>query len=227
MPIVEKALYLNTPIILHSEKTKDDLVNNSSMVNLQNRIHIIHFGQFESYLQYGEGKEIKQIVSDSLLYLGFIKPYKGLKYLYEAVKLLPADFTKKIIVAGGGYDEALDKMKNDNRFFVINRFIDNDELVWLIKHCKAVVCPYIAASQSGLVQTAMVYQKPVIATKVGAFTELIHDGQNGYLVNASDAEDLSRVIYKFCAEDFNYQIPYMQELDWPFIAQQYLSICQG
>lgn len=224
LPIVKKGLLLDTPIVLHSENTKKDLVSNWNINSLEDRIHIIHFGPFESYLQYGEGKKVENVDQNSLLYLGFIKPYKGLKYLYEASKLLPENITTKIIVAGGGYDEALAKMNGDDRFVVINRFIDNDELVWLIKKCKAIICPYIAASQSGLVQTAMVYNKPVIATKVGAFVELIQEGKNGYLVNSSDSIDLGTVIHKFCLSDFNYQMPYMKELDWQYIAQQYISI---
>ncbi len=41
-----------------------------------------------------------------------------------------------------------------------------------------VVCPYLDATQSGVVLTAYAFGKPVIATQVGGLPEYVHHGEN-------------------------------------------------
>lgn len=221
--VVDNANRLNTPIIVHSEKTREDLLQLSDVS--PDRIHLIHFGLFESYLQYGEGKAIDNITQGNyLLYLGFVKPYKGLKYLYEAVGMLDDIKDLRVVVAGGGYDPALDKMREDGRFTVINRFIDNDELVYLMLHCRGVVCPYIGASQSGLVQTAMVFDRPVVATLTGAFSEIITEGVNGHLAKPADSIDLANAIRRLYTHGQAYDFSLPKSLDWNEIVKSYESL---
>lgn len=222
LPVVREANNLGTPIVVHSQKTKDELLRLSDVAT--SRVHLIHFGLFESFKQYGEGKPIDGIGNDYLLYLGFIKPYKGLRYLYEAASYIAKRKDINIVVAGGGYDPILEEMKKDNRFKVINRFIDNSELVYLMKHSRGIVCPYIGASQSGLVQTAMVFNRPVVATRVGAFSEIIEEGVNGHLATPSDAIDLAKSIDRLYEHNGNYDFTLPKSLDWDCIAQEYIKL---
>lgn len=219
-------LNLGKFIVVHSDKTKDDLINCAQRPELINRINIIHFGPFESYTAYGSGKNPLSF-SDYLLYLGYIHPHKGLRFLYEAASVLKKDLSSKIVVAGSGYDPVLLDMKNNSQFVVLNRFIDNEELVGLINGASAVVCPYTAASQSGLVQTAMVFNKPVIATRVGAFCELIKDNVNGLLCEPSDSKSLAEAVARFNkVKDDLHPTKVDCEYDWSFIASSYLELIQ-
>lgn len=61
-------------------------------------------------------------------------------------------------------------------------------MVSLIRKSLFVVCPYIAASQTGIAPTAFVFHKPLLATDVGAFNEVIKDGENGFLVNPNSID---------------------------------------
>lgn len=218
--VVLKAIKWNTKLITHSDKTKCDLLSLYPDNELKSRVEVIKFGKFESYLSFGLGKKL-DIEPNYLLYLGYIHPYKGLRFLYEAVIQMGKDIPIKIVVAGSGSDPILDKMANDTRFFVINRFIENSELVSLIRNCKAIVCPYTSASQSGLVQTGMLFQKPIIATRVGAFPELLIDGINGFLANPSDASSLMNAIYRCSQSTIKMQSVYSKSVDWKFIVKQY------
>ena len=147
-----------------------------------------------------------------------------MKYLYEASLRLSHINDLKIVVAGGGYDPILEEMNKDNRFTVINRFIDNAELVYLMKNCKGIVCPYIGASQSGLVQTAMVFDKPVIATRVGAFSEIIKDNINGHLAAPANAVELANSIERLYCNNYTYDFSLPNFLKWDTISQQYLNL---
>lgn len=223
---VVETLKYETPLVLHSRNTANDLLQQLPDVNVRKRIHIINFGLFESYLSYGEGRIPQGLPTNYLLYLGHIHPYKGLRYLYDAVQLVGEELGNfQIVVAGGGVDPILEKMKYDQRFIVMNHFIANDELVGLIRNCQAIVCPYIAASQSGLVQTGMVFDKPIIATRVGAFEEVVVDGENGYLCEPADAKSLGETIVKFIRggkKQYVSKIP--DSLNWDLIAEKYIQL---
>lgn len=220
--IVLGALALNVPIIVHSKKTYDDLCCHFGQEEMPGRIFLIHFGKFDSYLSFGNGKAIEDVKFPYYLYIGTLHPYKGVKFLCRAFQNM--SINSKLIIAGGGFDSCLNEVKDDKRFFIINRYIENDELVWLIKNCKAVICPYIAASQSGIVQTAFVFNKPLIATKVGAFEEIIVEGKNGFLANPADSASLVDKISLFEKSKMD-RISFVSErYDWGNIVMQYLNL---
>lgn len=220
---VVEALELNVPIVIHSEKTRNDILKLSNS-SVKDMIHLIHFGQFESYLSYGMGQDVNQ-GEGYLLYLGYIFPHKGLPYLYDAIQRLGRNDVK-IVVAGNGKDPILNAMREDSRFAVINRFIENAELVSLIRNSRAIVCPYVSGSQSGLVQTAMVFNKPVVATRVAAFAEIIRDGENGYLANPADAQSLADALQRCC--DLGMEVcqnrSTSESLDWDVITSEYINL---
>lgn len=220
--VVDETLKTDAPIVVHSEKTKGDILRYANIPFNSCRIHLFHFGQFESYLSYGEGQKLLEI-KDYFLYLGYIAPHKGLKFLFEAVNNIDGI---RVVVAGLGKDPILNKMNINKKFIVINRYIKNSELVWLIRNSKAVVCPYVAASQSGLVQTALVFNKPVIATNVGAFSEIIKDGYNGFIAKSSDSESLTAAMNRFISSgmsDINVE-QFAEIYDWKYIALQYQEL---
>lgn len=207
-------------IIVHSNKTKGDLVKFYGIDSNDDRFHTFYFGPFESYWQYNEDKVDLHLPSNYLLFLGRITPYKGLINLYNAVKLIEGQGVNTV-VAGSGKDVVLEKMKKDKNFFIINRYIKNEELCYLVRNCKAIICPYEAASQSGLVQTAFAFKKPIIATDVGAFPEVINN-KNGRIVKRGNIMDLSKAIIELMGADIEIETP--NYLEWDYIAMQYMNV---
>lgn len=100
-----------------------------------------------------------------------------------------------IIIAGKG-DFYFDKSRFEEnpRYIFINRFITNEELVSLISNSIAVVCPYIDATQSGVIMSAFALNKPVIATNVGALPEMVKDGRTGFLVPPKDSKAIEKAV---------------------------------
>lgn len=218
------------PIVVYSQNALRQIANYKE-VNLDN-VHLVHFGLFETYLTVKEEKV--DCPHDYILFFGGILPYKGLSTLYDCVNLHREYFKEhKVVVAGNGKDMSLDKMLTDDLFFCINRRLSSGELTYLIKNAKVIVCPYLTMSQSGIPQTVMAYDKPIVATKLPAFEEILKDEVNSLLIEVDDSEGLYNQICRIYDDDNLYyrlteKIKSFEsdsfEFSWNNICQQYLKI---
>jgi len=137
-----------------------------------------------------------------LLFFGFVRPYKGLDTLLRAVGSLK-DRDISLTVAGEFWDgktEALqlvDELGIAGKVTVIDRFIPDDEMGTYFSSADLVVLPYNKAITSGVIATAYGFGKPVLATNVGGFHEIVADGYTGKLVPPHDPNALADGIVWF------------------------------
>jgi glycosyltransferase involved in cell wall biosynthesis len=232
--LIEYLMSKGMNIITHSNASRDKLLQ---CVNAEaNRIHVVPFGVFETYSLFdGSNCEIP-LEKPYILNYGNILPYKGLDVLYEAAHLLgPRLDGMKIVVAGRGADPYLQRMTDDPRFVVINRYLSNEEIVALNKGAYCIVCPYKSASQSGIVSTTYLFGKPIIASDVGGFNEYIIDGENGLLVPPNDPKALAESLSRLMNDASLYEKLRKGALafssspiySWDVIADQYINIFSG
>ena len=135
----------------------------------------------------------------TILFYGRISPYKGVKYLLDAVCKYYKDGYGgvKVIVAGAGkhnFDTTLYEKLPYVEFR--NYYIARTELTNLIKACDAVICPYTDATQSGVIMSSFVFNKPVIATEVGGLPEMLNNGELGILIPPKDVNAIEEVFIK-------------------------------
>lgn len=127
-----------------------------------------------------------------LLFFGFIRKYKGLDLLLEAMAL-PAvkQLGLKLIVAGEYYDQAsvyeeiIARNHLEEDVILRTQFITNEEVKYYFAAASLVVQPYRSATQSGISQIAYHFEKPMVVTRVGGLPEIVRDGQEGYIVEVS------------------------------------------
>lgn len=102
------------------------------------------------------------------LYLGFIKPYKGIENLIENFNKLHIE-NKKLIIAGNVLNKSyFNKIYTENKNIqFVNRFIENDELQYFYKAADVVVLPFNKVENSGSVILAMGFKKVIVAPKMG------------------------------------------------------------
>ncbi|MBR5730206.1 MAG: glycosyltransferase family 4 protein [Prevotella sp.] len=131
-----------------------------------------------------------------VLFFGSISSYKGIDVLCEAMKKVHASRPDaKLIIAGKGtiYFDITPYMEAG--FLELhNRYITTEELVGFIRNAAFVVCPYIDATQSGVIMSAFALNTPVIATNVGGLSEMVADGRHGLIIPPKDSEALSQAI---------------------------------
>lgn len=165
----------------------------------ESKVHYSRLGNFDVIKAYDD----RSIVDGKyLLFFGRVSPYKGVEYLLEAFETLKSRYPSiKLVLAGSGkYHFDITPFQNDSQIVFINRYITNEELASLIRNCLFVICPYVSATQSGVVASAFALNKPVLGTRVGGLPDMIQDGKTGILVKERDAEALSNAIIKLLSD---------------------------
>lgn len=138
-----------------------------------------------------------------LLFFGFVRPYKGLEYLIQAMPLILAHSQVHLLVVGEFWSSPAFFTYYAREFGVehaitfVNRYIPNEELKSFFDLADVVVLPYVSATQSGVVQLAFGFGKPVITTRVGGLPEVVHDGTTGLVVPPQDVQALAQAVIAF------------------------------
>ena len=66
----------------------------------------------------------------------------------------------------------------------------------LFQKASVVVLPYLTAATSGILVTAYVFGKPVVATRVGSLPEYVQDGATGLLVDPGNETQLAEALIR-------------------------------
>jgi len=187
------------------------LIPNKILLNLSQRKDFIEFYKqdegkiYTSFLSVYEyltcfDSEVRKDNDFNVLFFGRISPYKGINYLLEAfMDILNKETYNNItltIAGSGNFDFDISKYEKFKQIRIINKFIQPDELAKLISLSSVVVCPYIDATQSGVVMSAFAFKKPVIATSVGGLPEMISNMKTGILIPPRNKKEIENAIIK-------------------------------
>lgn len=189
--------------VLLSNQVENDLKNIISNPKSKILPHPIYsrFGSEVDRLSALDYLKLKEY--NYLLFFGFIRDYKGLDVLIEAMNLIKDQDQIKLIVAGEFYEDEkkyldlIAKYNLSNKIILIKDFIPTLNVKYYFSVCDAVVLPYREATQSGIVQMAINFNKPVIAANVGGISEVIVNNETGYIVEKENPKALADAIKIF------------------------------
>jgi glycosyltransferase involved in cell wall biosynthesis len=148
-------------------------------------------------------RRLLQIPEDARLavFVGLIRPYKGVEELLEAFAGLPAQSGWQLVVAGEPWGSLGDRLQQRaarpdlrGRLRLELRWQSEEELRQLLAAADLVVLPYREGSQSAMAPIALAYGVPVLSTRVGGLPEVIRDGVNGRLVEAGSVDALAAAL---------------------------------
>lgn len=157
----------------------------------------------------GKEKQIREklkIENHVFLFFGFIRPYKGIDCLIEAFERLQKkrndvsllivgkNMYKNNSVFGRGKDNLTRRINANEKIIHIDEYVPNEDVGSYFSIADALVTPYHEASQSGPIQIARAYGKPVIASDLPAFRECMEQGVAGRLFKTGDAEALAETM---------------------------------
>lgn len=136
-----------------------------------------------------------------LLFVGFVRPYKGVDVLLEAMARSPEPFQLRI--AGefwqgtGALASLADRLGVSDRIELIDRYVAAEEVPSLFEDVDGLVLPYRSATGSQAVWLGFQMGVPVIATRVGPFASHVRDHVDGLLAEPGDVESLARALTTF------------------------------
>lgn len=136
-----------------------------------------------------------------LLFFGFIRPYKGLDLLMDAVELA-ADDGIRLTVVGESWEDTreLEERARSLGVETVLRYVSDDEAADYFSRADLVVLPYRSATGSGVVSAAYHYQTPVLATRVGGIPDVV-DETTGVLVEPDDPTALAAALTRLTRDD--------------------------
>lgn len=175
-------------VIVHGDYARDNIKGVSRDI-----VRIVPHGNYSFFSQ---GDDIEGSAENTFLFFGRISKYKGVEYLARSINELNGEGRDlKLIIAGDGdLSPYAPDLEGRPWFEVQNRYVSDDEVTGLFARSFAVVLPYIEVTQSGVVQVALAFKKPVISTRVGGLPEIIKDGWNGLLAEPADVPSLKRAM---------------------------------
>lgn len=139
-----------------------------------------------------------------ILFFGYVRKYKGLDILIDAMKILvEKDASFRLLIVGEFYDspseyeQQIVKLNLDAFVQIKNEFVPNEEVSKYYQPADVVVLPYRSATQSGILNVAYGFGKPVIVTNVGGLSEFVDDGRTGLIVEPNSAKSIAEGIMKF------------------------------
>ena len=184
--------------ILHSSREAEDL--RSIVRNARYRVNM-HPTYSEFKRVETESGAVPVDQASVLLFFGFVRPYKGLKILIQAMASIPEIVHLNIVGDFAGkraeYEQMTDKLHMTERISIRDGYVPDKEVGEYFERCDAVVLPYLDATQSGIAQIAFGFEKPVIATRVGGLPEVVKDGETGVLCDAGSPDSLKDAIQRF------------------------------
>ncbi|MFN8352621.1 MAG: glycosyltransferase [Flavobacteriales bacterium] len=201
-PFTHYFLRRNDGFVAMSEKVKADLLSFVPDARVELLPHPLydHFGariptaEARRQLGIAEGRRV-------LLFFGFIRDYKGLDLLIEAMAKLPKDIV--LVIAGEPYGDmtkyhdAIQRLGLKDRIVDHIRYIADQEVPRFFSAADVVVLPYRSATQSGITAIAQHFATPIIATDVGGLKELVADGRTGIIVPTADPVAIAAGVERF------------------------------
>lgn len=186
-------------VIVHSRHGRDALVDQLGVAPA--RVHVIPHGALTAYR---DVKPVAPTVADGaplVAMLGLLRPYKGLDVLLDAWPAVrEAIPDAQLLVAGrvlGDPDGAarLERMAGEGIGVIADlRFTPTEEFVGAMLRADVVVLPYRRIDQSGVLFAALALGRPLVASRVGGFAEVVEQAGAGVCVEPGDAGALAAAL---------------------------------
>jgi glycosyltransferase involved in cell wall biosynthesis len=169
------------------------------------------YDNFGTIISKSEAREKLGIGSHEsiVLFFGFIRKYKGLDILFEAMA------NEQMLVAGEFYEDEkkyqqqIEQLGIKEQLILRTDFIPDSEVKYYLCAADAVIQPYRNATQSGVTPLAYHFEKPMIVTNVGGLPALVPHEKVGLVAEPNPAA-LADGILRFYQLGENYFIPHLR-----------------
>ena len=190
--------------IVHSNEEKERLKNLIGNRNIKETFH-------PTYKEFNSEEITKEKAKENIgidderviLFFGFVREYKGLKYLLKAMPNVLKAVKVKLLIAGEFWDDKqnyidlISKLDINANVKIIDEYIPNEEIPSYFYASDIVILPYTSVTGSGLVQLAYGFNKPVVVSNIGALSQIVIDKKTGFLVKPEDSQGIADSIIDY------------------------------
>jgi glycosyltransferase involved in cell wall biosynthesis len=137
-----------------------------------------------------------EIDKNLLVFIGRIDPIKGIFSLVQAMKKVKSPIHLVMIGDSFGFKSFEKHVYTEgvaNRITLMGA-LPNDTVFEWINKSYAVILPSFHETQGIVLMEANACGKPVLASNVGGITEVVTHGENGFLFNPHDIDDIANAI---------------------------------
>lgn len=190
--------------IVHSEADRQELLRMLPQAKVERTFHPTYQALVKPQRR-SEARQRLGLAADQpvLLFFGFVRPYKGLHVLVEALPGIRERLDAHLLVVGEFWDDPepyrrqIASLGIEDRVTIVDRYVTDDEVNLYFAAADLAVLPYVSGTQSGVVQLAFGCGMPVVTTRVGGLPEVVDDGRTGLLVPPGDSAALAQAVIRF------------------------------
>ena len=196
--------------IVMSEKVLNDLEKFDATKPVRQVNHPLYDNFGEKIRKKEARKNLGLDVDEKIvLFFGFIRKYKGLDILLDALALIKQRYAVapfKVLIAGEFYEERkpfdaqVAALGLQDMLILRTDFIADSEVRNYFCAADMVIQPYRNATQSGVTPLAYHFEVPMIVTNVGGLPAMVPDGKAG-LVAEANAESIAEKMISFFETD--------------------------
>jgi len=135
----------------------------------------------------------------AILFVGTLRPVKGVRYLIEAMRFITdKNKNKRLFIVGDGeerkYLEDLVRNLNLEKYVAFIGKVPNEKIPEYMAASDVFVLPSFSEGLPVTVLEAMASGLPIVATNVRGLPEIIKNGENGFLVMPKSTEQIAEKV---------------------------------
>jgi glycosyltransferase involved in cell wall biosynthesis len=224
-------------LVVHTRRGAELLVERTGVDPA--RVHVIPHGAFAHLaMQADEAPlppELAAVEGTVVLYLGVVRPYKGVEVLLDAFRAAAAD--AELWVVGRPLGVSIDELRSragSARVRFVPRYVADRELPALLRRADLLALPHLNVDVSGVLFAGLAFGKAMLLSDVGGFAELGREHGIGRLVAPGDAEAWAAALSELLARPAEREALEQAAraaaegaFSWDRIAQRTLALYRG
>ncbi|MBS1755674.1 MAG: glycosyltransferase family 4 protein [Bacteroidetes bacterium] len=223
--------------ITMSQKVLQDL---KEFTSTKPAIQVLHplYDNFGEKISQAVARKNLGIAADEkiILFFGFIRKYKGLDILLDAMPLILKKIPElKLMIAGEYYEDEkiyeqqIKKYGLQNSLIMKTGFVADQQIKNYLCAANVVIQPYRHATQSGVTPLAYHFEIPMIVTNVGALPDMVPDGKVG-LVAEPNAISIAEKVIEYFEKGEAFFLPALidekKKYSWDTLINQIVHLAQ-
>lgn len=171
------------------------------------RLAVVPHGLF-SYAPVRPRTQRAQAPMIRVMMFGSVKPYKGVDVLLRAVAQLPPGARRQLRVSvvgapspwAHGLPALVERLGVRNEVELDLRYVPDEEVGQVLASADVFAFPYREIEASGALMAALPFARPIVASRLGLFAELLEDDVHGALVPPEDPKALAAALARLTSD---------------------------